>query len=90
MIFVSNPLDRPVVIRSFCGDSVQIPAKTRGVQVADKFGWQVPAGLLVEEGEKDSVDPTAIVKGEEQSGEMIRPPADPEAAKALEAKLGNK
>ena len=89
MIFVTNPLDRPVVLRSFCGNSVQIPAKARNVGVADKFDWNPPAGIKVVQGDPDVVDPTDVVKGEEPSGDMIRPPADAAAAKKLEGELGS-
>lgn len=83
MLFVTNPLDRSVTLKSFCGDSVQVPAKTRGVGVADKFGWQVPAGVKVVEGPKDVVDPTEVVPSPEPPDEVIKPPRSSEDAKAL-------
>lgn len=87
MLYVDNPLDRPVVLQSFCGNSVQVPAKVRNAQVADKFGWQVPKGVRVRQGEPDAVDPTDVVAGEAPSEEMIRPPQNKGDAEKLANEL---
>ena len=62
-ILVTNPKDYTVHLRSFDGDSVAVYPKSRRVSVASKFSWQVPAGVLVEQGVEEFSDPTTIVPG---------------------------
>jgi hypothetical protein len=62
-IQVWNPKDYSIHLKSFDGDSVLIPAKAHGVQVANKFNWQVPTFMRIKEVGSEIVCPTTIVKG---------------------------
>ena len=80
---VTNPFDHAVDLHSFCGDSVHVPARARGVPVADKFGWDVPKGIRVVQGDPDTVDPTKIVKGRmHDEHRKLRPPKDAPVSRA--------
>jgi len=46
-MIISNPKDHAIVLKSFDGDSVHVPAKAMRVRVADKFGWHVPNHVRV-------------------------------------------
>ena len=63
-LFVTNNTDQTIHMRSFDGNSVAIHAKSRRVQVADKFEWQYPSTLVVVKGPPDAVDPTRVVAGQ--------------------------
>jgi hypothetical protein len=62
-IKVWNSKDRPVYLKSFDGDSVFIAAKAKGIEVANKFGWQVPDFIKVSEPVEESICPSTIVRG---------------------------
>jgi hypothetical protein len=62
MYYVTNRTDYTIILKSFDGDSCSIHGKARGVPVADKFDWHVPAGVFLKKGEDDQQDPTTIVK----------------------------
>ena len=62
-IKVWNSKDHAVYLRSFDGDSVHVGPKARGVSVPNKFKWQIPDGVKVEDDSEEDFDPTAIVKG---------------------------
>ena len=86
-IFVTNPRDHSVVLKSFDGDSVSVPSKVRRVPVASKFDWHVPSDVRFERGPDDEVCPTTIVPGR-----PILPPipirSDAAEAKAIRKRLG--
>lgn len=62
-IKVWNSRDHSVHLRSFDNDSVMIPARAKGVLVANKFSWQVPAGVTTSPHADESRCPSEIVRG---------------------------
>ena len=63
-LYVTNPTDKTVYLKSFDGDSVPIHGKSKRAKISSKFGWQVPAvrGLRIEDDGPDIIDPNRIVR----------------------------
>lgn len=78
-ILVYNPKDHAVVLESFDGDSVSIPPKVRGVQVANKFNWKVPTFIKVVPAGDEAVDPTTIVPSPPLPEPVTKPPKSGDA-----------
>jgi hypothetical protein len=62
-ILVWNSTDRAIHLQSFDGDSVMVGPKAKGVKCAQKFNWNVPAGIKIQDFGPDTTDPTQFVKG---------------------------
>ncbi len=49
-LLVANTSDHTIILRSFDGDSVNVPPKVKRhheITVDDKFDWQIPEGVVI-------------------------------------------
>lgn len=89
-IFVSNPKDHPVILRSYDGDSVHVPAKVRKARVANKFAWHAPKFVRVEDGGPDKGDIDKLVTTPPIVPAIRAPKSAAEAKALVSAMTGDK